>query len=169
MRIRRSITAAVVAVAAAVCTPVVLASEAQADVGCYGDYCSGQDPMATGCGNDAQTVAWKDLTGARLEMRWSPTCKTQWARYHQYPRGWYLGGSPIQLRAVQDTGYTQSYNFPNAEAGGGAKDNETYWSPMIYTPNNKVKAELVVACGDRGIIAAAIDCATGGIEETAAW
>ncbi|MGW2831183.1 DUF2690 domain-containing protein [Streptomyces sp. NPDC001286] len=169
MRIRGIIAAVAVAFAATVTAPVVTASQAQADVGCYGDYCSGQDPMSTHCGDDAQTVAWSDLVAARLEVRWSPTCKTEWARYQQYPRGWYLGSSPMVLHAVQDTGYTQTYTFPNADAGGGAEDGGTYWTPMIYSPVHKVHAELEVTCGDATLIDAAMDCAMNGVEKTNAW
>ncbi|MEU6313240.1 DUF2690 domain-containing protein [Streptomyces sp. NPDC047014] len=149
----------------AVLSPVVLAGEAQADVGCYGDYCSGMDPGTTRCAEDAKTIAVKELTGAILELRYSPTCKTNWARYHQYPRGWYFGGSPLALRAVQDTGYTQTYTFKLNE---GAKENETYWSPMIYSPVKLVRAEVALSCGDKGILASIADCAMNGVEKTAA-
>ncbi len=119
-------------------------------VGCYGDYCSGRDPVATNCNEGAQTVAWKDITGARLELRWSPTCKTNWARYIQYDRGWYMGNAPIELRAVQDTGYTQRLSYDVNPPGAG-----TTWSPMIYSPVRLVRAELVVQCTGAG------DCAVG--------
>ena len=69
-------------------------------VGCYGDYCSGKDPVAMGCDADGQTLAWKDLSGARLELRWSPTCKTEWARWQQYPLG-LKSDILIQLAAIQ--------------------------------------------------------------------
>lgn len=130
-----------------------------ATVTCYGDYCSGEDPEATGCADDAQTVAWEDLPGARLELRWSPTCKTNWARYQQYPRGWYVGNSPLVLSAVQDTGYTQSlvYGIENPPADG-----TTTWTPMIYSPVRVVRAELAVGCGGMTLLDAAFDCATNG-------
>jgi len=128
-----------------------------------GDWCSGQDPQVTGCAADAQTVAWEDLPGARLEVRWSPTCKTNWARYQQYPRGWYMGNVPVTLRAVQDTGYMQSHvygeNNPPAEG-------TTTWTPMIYSPVHKVRAEIVVWCGDMTLFKAAMDCAINGVVST---
>jgi hypothetical protein len=139
----------------------------ETSVGCYGDYCSGQDPMTTRCADDAVTTAYSDITAARVEVRWSPTCRTNWARYVQYPRGWYFGNVPIELRAVQDTGYTQRLAFdvngdpvgtshtfthdPNRGVTGAA------WTPMIYSPVHLVRAELVVACGGVG------DCAQGAL------
>jgi len=104
-------------------------------VGCYGDYCSGQDPQATGCADDAQTVAWYDAQGARLELRWSPTCQTNWARFILYPQGWsYVHNAT--LSAVQDTGYTQSTSVESA----GSDQTQTFWTPMIYSPVHCVKA-----------------------------
>ncbi|GAA3146952.1 hypothetical protein GCM10020255_025260 [Rhodococcus baikonurensis] len=51
---------------------------------CYGDYCSGVDPLSSGCANDAYTVATGYVYGsggsAWVEIRWSPTCQTNWAR-----------------------------------------------------------------------------------------
>jgi hypothetical protein len=128
-------------------------------VTCYGDYCSGEDPEATGCAEDADTIAWEDLPGARLEIRWSPTCKTNWARYQQYPRGLHVGNAPLVLSAVQDTGYTQSleYGIENPPPEGS-----TTWTPMIYSPVRPVRAELAVHCGAATLIAAAFDCATNG-------
>ncbi|MDB5243617.1 MAG: hypothetical protein JWP57_4242, partial [Spirosoma sp.] len=87
---------------------IVLATSAPAyAAGCYGDYCSGRDPMQMGCGNDAYTTAYKNLPGERLELRWSPSCKTNWARLIVYPTGLgCVGGGSLVAR--QDTGYTQS-------------------------------------------------------------
>lgn len=127
------------------------ASSAQA-VSCYGDYCSGRDPVSSGCGADARTVASVDITGARLELRWSNRCKTNWARYVQYPRGWYFGNVPLELRAVQTGGYTQRRAYGNEGTGTG-----TTWSPMIYSPRKLVRAELVVQCTSAG------DCAQGAL------
>src|SRR4051794_33445734 len=63
---------------------------------CWGDWCSGQDPMATGCANGAYAVAHLQLpwVSQRLELRWSPTCQTNWARIVGDP-------NPSWLKAVQ--------------------------------------------------------------------
>lgn len=132
---------------------------------CYGDYCSGKDPAATGCAADAVTLAVReDVVGARLDMRWSRICKTAWARWQQYPRGWNLGTVLLELRTVQDTGYTQRRSWPDMSGPG---DNTTSWSPMVYSPHHGVRAEAVVSCGGMTLIDAAFDCATNGKIETA--
>jgi hypothetical protein len=145
-------------------------------VSCYGDYCSGKDPVATGCNTVAKTFAAKQLSGARLELRWSPTCKTEWARWIQYSSG-HVGLSadlPTELFAVQDTGYTQSASYnPNGEPENPAASSTsngitTSWTPMIYSPVHLVRAVADVQCGSDGILASAIDCAMNGKVETAA-
>jgi hypothetical protein len=104
-------------------------------VTCYGDYCSGRDPNATGCGSDAYTVTAKNYAEASLQLRWSPTCKTNWARLVVYPPGVrvFNYGS---LWAIQDTGYNQSTNTPSVSGYSSA----TFWTPMIYSPSHCVKA-----------------------------
>lgn len=142
-----------------VTTPTVHA----ASVSCYGDYCSGQDPVSTGCAVDAQTLAWLDLSGARLELRWSPTCQTEWARWQQYPIGM-KSDIPMTLAAVQDTGYTQSITYDINGPGVG-----TTWTPMIYSPVHLVKAVAAIQCGGPSLLATAFDCAMNGKVETQAF
>ena len=105
-----------------------------AAAGCYGDYCSGKDPHAMGCDNDAYDLASVAIpsTQAYVELRWSPSCKTEWARV---PAGWgaYF---PSQLRAVQpSTGYAQI---------GIVNSNAIYsWTRQIYSPVRCVYAAWV--------------------------
>jgi hypothetical protein len=103
---------------------VVVAPAAHA-VSCYGDYCSDQDPQASGCSADAYTVASANIYGtdAYVEIRWSPTCQTNWARSPATSLG--------NIEAVQSTGYTQGY---------GANNGAYQWSRMIYSPKLCVKA-----------------------------
>jgi Protein of unknown function (DUF2690) len=119
-------------VAAATASPAGAAS-------CSGDSCSGRDPQASGCSSDAYTAYSTNLGSAQLQLRWSPSCQTNWARLIVYPQGWgcFIYG---QLSAVQDTGYMQWSEAPWTCGSGGA----TYWSPMSYSPAHRVKAEL---CG----------------------
>jgi hypothetical protein len=97
-------------------------------VGCYGDYCSGQDPEQSGCSADARTIVRTGVYGTGgtqwVEIRWSDTCKTNWARTNV------LGTT---LQAVQQTGYTQGYS----------NNNGTYaWTKMIYSPVLCVKGSI---------------------------
>lgn len=144
------------------------ASALPGGVTCYGDYCSGQDPESTGCAKDAVTIEAlaTDTGGGRLELRWSQTCKTNWARWQQYPTGWCMNCTPIGLVAVQDTGYTQKVDW--FEAGTSPREGETYWTPMIYSPTRAVYAGVYMPCGDRGLVGAAFDCALNGLIKTPA-
>ena len=118
---------------------IAVAAPAQAAPTCYGHYCSGTDPEATRCSEGAYTVAHRtwDGWGARLELRWSPACKTNWARVNTNP-----AASGATLQAVQcSTGYTQS---------GVVANNGTYWwTRQIYSPTLTVRAEWVGPPGTR--------------------
>lgn len=127
------------ALAAGVLVPAATGSVSPASaVTCWGDYCSGKDPEASGCSADAYTVVSARIpsTYAYVELRWSPTCKTNWARVGSG----YASMNPGALRAIQcATGYTQS---------GVVGNNGTYgWTRMIYSPRYGVSARWLGAPG----------------------
>lgn len=96
-----------------------------AAVTCFGDNCSGKDPQSTGCSADAQTIFTQSVYGTGgaswVEIRWSPTCKTNWARSNTVS---------TNIKAVQDTGYTAGYSNNNGTNS---------WSGMIYSPVRHVQ------------------------------
>lgn len=138
-------------------------------VTCYGDYCSGQDPVTTGCAADAVTVEAVQLDdgAGRLELRWSATCQTEWARWQQYPTGWCLNCAPLSLVAVQDTGYTQELDW--FDQGTSPSEGGTYWTPMIYSPIHTVYAGVYMPCGGETFLATAADCLQNGLVRTDSW
>lgn len=115
---------------------IVVASPAAAAVSCYGDYCSGQDPEATGCAADAYTATVYNETSASLQERYSPTCQTNWTRLVVYAPGTSCVDSGT-LWAVQDTGYTQTA-YTSVVCGAG----QTFWTPMIYSPVHQVQGRF---------------------------
>jgi hypothetical protein len=121
---------------------VAVPQVAQASVSCYGDYCSGKDPQATGCAADAYTFAsrFDSNTGALVELRWSPTCKTEWARANSpLSGGW--------IKAVQSTGYTQWGTIWNGSYS---------WSRQIYSPSKCVYAQAYFGWGGPTLTTACI-------------
>jgi hypothetical protein len=129
----------------------------ESGISCYGDYCSGQYANATGCDKDATTLASAEVTvtdyrmGASvssdpgisvtpvegnkvgvIELRYSPTCKTKWARLET------TRDSGINNVAVtQDTGYAQARHIGGFHTGSPAAIS---FSPMIYSPGNAAYA-----------------------------
>jgi len=138
----RRLASAVVVVSLLTGGATTFASESQAGAAtCWGDWCSGQDPQATGCANDGVTVAHANIPGttARVELRWSPSCKTKWARV---PSSW--GKSyPGNLRVVQrSTGYSQVRVVAS---------NASYsWTRQIYSPTRCVYAAWIGPPGSVG-------------------
>lgn len=110
-------------------------------VSCYGDNCSGQDPEATGCASGSYTATSYNHAEFSLQVRYSPTCKTNWTRIVMYNPGWRYPRSGT-IYAVQDTGYTQS-----RYVDGGYGAGYTKWTPMIYSPVRKVQGKFVDQTG----------------------
>lgn len=129
MSMRKMLSLLIAAMSLAAFALVGAPTAAQAAT-CYGDYCSGRDPESTGCSADAYTTALARIAGtySYVELRWSPSCKTNWARVSWYPGAYY----PNNVYVVQSTGYTQ-----RGVSGG----NGSYvWSRMIYSPRLGVSA-----------------------------
>ncbi|HET6856851.1 MAG TPA: DUF2690 domain-containing protein [Streptomyces sp.] len=69
-------------------TPTTSAPELPAGVKCAGDDCTGKDPENMGCGGDfARTTATATVGTALVEVRYSKTCGTAWARITQATAG----------------------------------------------------------------------------------
>jgi hypothetical protein len=95
--------------------------------GCSGFGCDGQDPVATGCANSAVTVAsvniwnWnQSVLLGRVDMRWSNSCHTNWARTVSYVNP----GEPFAEINRTSDGAVKDSQFG---ADGG-----TVWSPLLY-------------------------------------
>jgi Protein of unknown function (DUF2690) len=92
MRSSKTWRALVATGAALVATPLIglaVTTSAQA-AGCSGIGCDGQDPTLTGCASSAYTVVSDyiynsaDTVIGRVDLRYSPTCGTNWARTTSY-------------------------------------------------------------------------------------
>jgi hypothetical protein len=114
--------------AGATVAPGLVPTASAQTVSCWGDWCSGLDPMNTNCAADAYTVASNYVYGSGgttyVEIRWSPTCKTNWARANFVTSN---------IKALQSTGYTQGYSADNGAVS---------WSKMIYSPTLCVEAVI---------------------------
>jgi Protein of unknown function (DUF2690) len=133
------------AVSAPPAAPASTASPPPAPAGpkptCYGDYCSGKNPAKTNCAPGAKVIASVPKTAdddTALELLWSATCQTKWARMI-VPAGWW---SLATLAAEQNTGYTQETGV-----GGHYGTRTEVVTPMIYSPKKCVKAIYVPGIG----------------------
>ncbi|MEV4254097.1 DUF2690 domain-containing protein [Spirillospora sp. NPDC049652] len=68
------------AVATAASGMLAVTPSAQAAT-CSGNGCNGTDPVSTGCSNNSTAPLQGNGLGGHLELRWGPTCSTNWARF----------------------------------------------------------------------------------------
>ncbi|MFD5433241.1 DUF2690 domain-containing protein [Kitasatospora sp. NPDC127067] len=60
--------------------PTASAATPRVTAGCYGSSCNGQDPVDMGCSPDAYTVESVASTLGTIELRYSSSCRANWAR-----------------------------------------------------------------------------------------
>ena len=98
-------------------------------VTCSGNGCNGLDPVATGCDFDAFTVSTTGGTvtfrTGTIQLRYSPTCGTNWGRVFST-----IGSTQLTVSIRRDDG---RFYFT---VGSGTR----LWSPMVFARNVKAKA-----------------------------
>lgn len=93
---------------------------------CSLEGCDGLDPEKTGCAADAFTVQTAVFGNSYVELRFSPTCGTNWGRVKSR-----IGLASLTIRTQRIDGLT--YTF----AGG----NYYYaWSAMVFAPLAQARA-----------------------------
>lgn len=106
----------------------IIQSAPASAVTCYGDYCSGQDPVQSGCAASARTIFTTSVYGtggaSYVNVRWSDVCKTNWAQSNVISSN---------IKAEKQNGYTQGYSTNNGSMA---------WSRMIYSPVDHVRAVI---------------------------
>lgn len=103
-----------------------------ATASCYASSCTGLDPAATTCQNDARTLLYGASGDTSIELRYSPSCRATWARL-TYSRGTgfievknskgqyerasvtYTGSGKVYTRMVNDANITSfaEYSWDN--------------------------------------------------------
>lgn len=122
-------------------------------VTCTGTGCDRKDPIETGCAKDARTVAsapirdeiWNRDIGT-VELRWSPTCQTNWSRatvnfYSENLANWAVG-----VVRQRDEYHVEHDLVARLQPGG------VNYSDMIYAPTDAVYAWTQLAWIDPGMM-----------------
>ncbi|MFD4910156.1 DUF2690 domain-containing protein [Kitasatospora purpeofusca] len=90
--------------------PSASAATPQVTAGCYGASCHGMDPVDAGCSADAYTVESRDSAEGTIELRYSPSCRANWARIYDASNGqqfWAENASRVVWwKAIGSTGYS---------------------------------------------------------------
>ena len=99
-------------------------------VTCSGNGCNGLDPVSTGCARDGITVTTTGGTVSfrtgTIQLRYSPTCGTNWGRVFST-----IGTTQLWVSIRRDDG---RFYFT---VGSGIT---RLWSPMVFARNVKAKA-----------------------------
>jgi hypothetical protein len=107
---------------------------------CSGTDCNGKDPQATGCSSGAYNVSSQTYNGPNgssylVELRWSPTCQTNWVRLTNKSSGYrYMKAYMLQSGVPGEL-------YPTYKSGG---TNFYYWTPMKFAPTGKI---YISGCG----------------------
>ena len=105
---------------------VQAAQHAHAQVGCSADGCDGLNPETEGCAADAYTVQTAVFSDSYVELRYSPTCGTNWGRVTSK-----VGPTTLFIRTQRIDGLTYTFSGGNFNSA---------WSAMVYAPQAKARA-----------------------------
>ncbi|MEU0375372.1 DUF2690 domain-containing protein [Streptomyces sp. NPDC006283] len=115
---------------AAAGTAFAPAAQAAPTAGCHGSGCRGLDPNQAGCSADAYTVARVNTLAGTVQLRYSPSCRSNWARIERPAPASVLsvkecGPSGYNVRFRVPSGYTVAWTYMvdgtgPAKAGDGA-------------------------------------------------
>jgi hypothetical protein len=131
---RKIVSLAVLAVTAL--AGVAIAPTAASAASCYASSCSGKHPEDTGCAADAITAKSKTYQGRILELRYSPTCRSAWARVRNgHWNDYFEVNSSSGERRGSHVGYNQTsgYTFMVNDAGYFAYACTTNFNPNTCT------------------------------------
>ena len=113
------------------------AATAPAAAPCSGFGCDGQDPNADGCANGAQVVYSAVTSYGTLQLRWSPTCKTNWGRLITS-----RNVGPVRVRVIREAPFAICGDQPGNGCGDYWYNSPiTIYSNQLYGCNYKIYAE----------------------------
>ena len=110
-----------------------VAQHTHSQVTCSTEGCDGLNPVTTGCAADAYTVQTAVFSDSYVELRYSPTCGTNWGRVTSK-----VGPTTLVIRIQRIDGLTYTFSGGNFNYA---------WSAMVYAPQAKARA-----CGGVNVI-----------------
>ncbi|MFC5911641.1 DUF2690 domain-containing protein [Streptacidiphilus monticola] len=119
-----------------ICAHVPQASASVAPEGCT-TSCDGSDPVALGCANDATTVASATYTGGTVLLRWSPSCKVNWAATENINPFWCVTLHVERKAYGNIPANSEQYRYCN---GLNPSSNDWAWTDVVYAPQAQARA-----------------------------
>ncbi len=93
---------------------------------CSGDGCNNIDPVQSGCADGAYTVTFVDTGSAEIQLRYSPTCGTNWGR--------------VVSNNSTDTYLVLVQREDGVAYGTKGLTGPIAWSRMVYSPTKRARA-----------------------------
>ena len=93
---------------------------------CSTEGCDGLNPVTAGCAADAYTVQTAVFSNSYVELRYSPTCGTNWGRVTSK-----IGPTTLVIRTQRIDGLTYTFSGGNFNYA---------WSAMVYAPLAQARA-----------------------------
>jgi len=98
------------------------------NIGVLAAQYDGTDPNSTGCANNASTIYSINVTQGTLQLRFSNTCYTAWARFYCHSSGYCQNYEILVERSASSPDGSQAYydvvDWPYSTPAGA----------LIYTP-----------------------------------
>ncbi|WP_370251720.1 DUF2690 domain-containing protein [Streptomyces sp. V4I8] len=82
-------------------------AQAAPAAGCYSAACRGLDPDQAGCSTDAYTVTQINTSRGNIQLRYSPSCRSNWARMTSPTPGTFLWIKECS------SGYREEFSVPS--------------------------------------------------------
>jgi hypothetical protein len=101
---------------------------------CTGSGCLGKNPMLYTCSQDAQTVRSASREGATIQLRYSPSCRSAWAREVNGRVGDFLWvRNPREQETTHITSGTSAFTLMVSDSGVTAAACMTLLGETVFT------------------------------------
>jgi hypothetical protein len=134
-------------------------------VTCSGNGCNNTSPVTTGCSTGAVTkrtayivnTQWPYDNLARIELRYSPTCKTVWSRVTILSSD---GAFDTHTSTTRSNSVPPAIPYTVSDYDPDLWEGDSAYSPQIYQPASSSDAYSAKACGSvsNGTVAAGSGC-----------
>lgn len=101
---------------------------------CQGTTCYGYDPNTMGCGSDAGTHNYRNITSGRMDIRYSNACFSEWERTYNSAGAYRYGEGSIRWGNTDYSAGWFTVSSPSSFASGSSIYTAMYSISYSYYP-----------------------------------